>query len=466
MDFRFSQLWRFDRSLDRGGYAAAGIVLMLIKYNLDRLTAGLFGYAWSPFRYLKARPAQIVAESGATETQFYGVLIALALPFIWAGLSLTIQRLRSVGLPLWLVCLFFVPVVNLFFFAALCVLPANLADQSTVGPPNRGPVKAFLDRVMPRSSTGSAGMAMLLTGFVGVLAVTVSVVGFNQYGLGIFVGMPFCLGLMAALLHAYHQRRSYRECLSVAILSVAFLALLLVWLAIEGLICIVMAAPIGLVLAIMGASVGYTIQQLGRGSSNASGVLPIIMFLLPGLMGAEAAAPVGPPVYAVVTAVEIDAPPDRVWRHVITFSELPVPDELIFRLGVAYPVRAVIKGQGVGAIRHCVFSTGPFVEPITVWDAPRLLKFDVTAQPPAMQELSPYGAINAPHLDNFLVSQGGQFALTALPGNRTRLEGTTWYHHNIWPASYWRMYSDAIIHDIHARVLDHIKHLTEQEHRG
>ena len=24
----------------------------------------------------------------------------------------------------------------------------------------------------------------------------------------------------------------------------------------------------------------------------------------------------------------------------------------------------------VGAVRHCIFSTGPFVEPITVWDEP------------------------------------------------------------------------------------------------
>jgi hypothetical protein len=33
----------------------------------------------------------------------------------------------------------------------------------------------------------------------------------------------------------------------------------------------------------------------------------------------------------------------------------------------------------------------------------------------------------------------------------------------MWPAPYWRLWSDAIIHTIHARVLKHVKSLAEQE---
>ena len=39
----------------------------------------------------------------------------------------------------------------------------------------------------------------------------------------------------------------------------------------------------------------------------------------------------------------------------------------------------------------------------------------------------------------------------------TRLEGTTWYQHGLWPSQYWRLWSDAIIHKIHLRVLRHIR---------
>jgi hypothetical protein len=124
-------------------------------------------------------------------------------------------------------------------------------------------------------------------------------------------------------------------------------------------------------------------------------------------------------------------------------------------------MRAEIQGSGVGAVRHCVFSTGPFVEPIEVWDEPHLLKFSVASQPPAMQELTPYGRIHPPHLDNYLVSEGGEFLLTPLDGGRTHVEGTTWYRNKMWPSEYWQLWSDWIIHHIHERVLEHVKREAE-----
>ena len=109
-------------------------------------------------------------------------------------------------------------------------------------------------------------------------------------------------------------------------------------------------------------------------------------------------------------------------------------------------------------------STGQFQEPITAWNAPTLLKFDVEKYPPPMKEWSPFSNIHPPHLDNFLVSKGGEFRLTALPNGRTRLEGTTWYQHHMWPAAYWRLWSDSILHKIHRRVLNHVKNLSEADH--
>jgi hypothetical protein len=51
-----------------------------------------------------------------------------------------------------------------------------------------------------------------------------------------------------------------------------------------------------------------------------------------------------PPVFEVHTAVEIAARPEQVWRHVVTFSEIPEPQEWYFRTGIAYPKRALIEG--------------------------------------------------------------------------------------------------------------------------
>jgi hypothetical protein len=176
----------------------------------------------------------------------------------------------------------------------------------------------------------------------------------------------------------------------------------------------------------------------------------------------EHAQPAPLQMFSVTTSVIVDAPPAKVWHNVVSFAELPPPREFLFRAGIAYPMRARIHGSGPGAVRHCEFSTGPFVEPIEVWDEPRLLKFSVTKNPSPMQEWTPYEDLRPAHLDGFLASRAGQFHLTPSPGGRTLLEGTTWYHHHMWPATYWRWWSDYIIHTIHLRVLRHVKHLSEK----
>ena len=78
-----------------------------------------------------------------------------------------------------------------------------------------------------------------------------------------------------------------------------------------------------------------------------------------------------------------------------------------------------------------------------------------------MHETSPYRQINAPHLLNGLHSRRGEFRLIPLPGGHTRLEGRTWYGVEMAPQAYWGLFSDALIHAIHERVLAHVKVLAE-----
>ncbi len=170
-----------------------------------------------------------------------------------------------------------------------------------------------------------------------------------------------------------------------------------------------------------------------------------------------------PPAHEVVTVVEIAAPPDVVWRHVVTFPELPPPTELLFRVGVAAPTRARIVGTGVGATRYCDFTTGSFVEPVTAWEPARLLAFDIVAQAPPMTEWSPYRNVNPPHLDGYFRATHGEFRLSPLPGGRTRLEGRTRYVVDMFPQRYWTLPAGRIVAAIHERVLRHIAALAEED---
>ena len=141
----------------------------------------------------------------------------------------------------------------------------------------------------------------------------------------------------------------------------------------------------------------------------------------------------------------------------VSFADITAPPQWFFRLGFSYPVRARIEGRGAGAVRYCEFTTGAFTEPITAWEAPRRLAFDVVDQPPPLREWSPYNNVYAPHLDGFFRTTKGEFRLTELPGGKTRLEGRTWYFVRMQPQMYWTAVADAIVHRIHDRVLRHIK---------
>lgn len=452
---------RWDGTLDRGPYALVGVLLFFLKHNIDRGVAIFaFDRPWSLFYYLSPTDALRFSALSAVDRTFYATLVAIAMPFIYVGTLMTVKRLRSAGLPPWLVLFFFIPFVNLVLFAVLCVLPE--ANEVTRDARPTGRFKQFLDRLIPESALGSASVAILLILPIFVVGVLFATNGLGQYGWGIFVGLPFYLGMFSVLVYGYHEPRGFGSCVAVAMIATVVLGLATVALAFEGVICVAMAAPIMGTLAFVGSVIGYVIQRRPYVMRSAPLAMFVLLLVVPGLMGAEARIAPLPPLVAVRTSVDIDAEPARVWEHVVTFTELPAPTDLFFKTGVAYPMRAEIAGHGVGAVRHCVFSTGPFVEPIEVWDEPRLLKFSVTAQPPAMQEMTPYGRIDPPHLDNYLVSEGGQFLLTPLPGGRTHLEGTTWYRNRMWPSEYWQLWSDMVIHRIHQRVLDHVKTLAEQ----
>lgn len=462
MALRLRDLWDWRGTTSRRGYALWGVLLFAVKYNLDRVVAtGVFGLQWYPWTYLfgPAPLSQTPKWSDPQALWIFLLLVAQSLPFIWAGVVLTLRRLRDAGWPLPLVALFFAPFVNLLFFFLLCVQPARQ-------PPTPEEARqTWLSRIVRTDNVLLAAVYGLLASVMLGAALTVFGTAFlRTYGLGLFVGIPFMMGLTSVLFYAAARPRAWFECLGVAVLSVGVLGGLLLILAIEGVLCILMAFPIAAVLALLGAGVGYWIQ-IGHWSRRLDElrVYAVAWVALPVLMAAEARLPSAPPLIAVTTACEVDAPPTVVWRNVVAFSELPPPTEAVFLAGIAYPVRARLEGSGVGAVRHCEFSTGPFVEPITVWEEDRRLAFDVVSQPHPMREWSPYARLEPAHLEGFFHSRRGQFLLTPLDGGRrTRLEGTTWYEQRIWPNAYWRLWSDYLVHAIHDRVLRHIKAKSEQ----
>ncbi len=499
-------------------YMAQGASLMLLKYGIDSFVSGyLFHREWQFWNYFVPGAFSGVTTVSTADLWFYAGMLMVALPFALIGSFLTLRRLNTIGLPPWMVILFYTPFVNMIFFIILSVvdskpstkvpepkaietkasgdeppaitevhmplhdienkdLPATTAmplptvtmplTPTTAMPlplPGETTALRIISR-MPVDNPRAFLVAALLPVPISVLAALFSVSVLGVYGWSVFTAVPFVAAIAAPILYGWQRQRTLVECLFNAVTCLLLMASVLLIIPFEGVICLLMASPLAVGIGIVGGLVGYAIQASMPRSEGVPRLLGCFAIVIPLLMVGEFIAPPTYPTYENVSHIEIAAPPNIVWKYLIDFPRLKPPTELIFKTGIAYPIEAKIKGRGPGAIRECIFTTGKFVEPIQIWDEPKLLRFGVLEQAPPMHELSLYPKLHPPHLDRYLVARQGQFLLTPSGDHHTILHGTTWYQNCMGPGGYWRLWSDWIIHSIHMRVLNHVKALAETEY--
>jgi hypothetical protein len=445
---RLFRLWFSLREpVSRRAYALSGFALMGLKYAAEALLVHrITGRLLTPLDYLNPLLGSRRAVMAQADWLLW-VIVAWTLPFLWIGVTMTLRRAENAGVTPFLAVLYFVPVVNYILMIVLCLLPAH----------PRAITRPHLPPAISAHALRSALLGVALGVAIALAMVGLSVLAFGAYGTTLFVATPFVMGTTTAYVFNAAGARGMGATLLVASLAVVIAFGAIVLFALEGVVCLLMASPPALAMATMGACLG---RAMALRPSASPGGLAAAVLPLPLLAGLEAARPAQPAV-EVLTTIQIAAPRDVVWRHVVTFSELPAPPTWVYRLGVSYPQRATIHGRGVGAVRRCEFSTGAFVEPITAWQEPERLAFDVVAQPPPMEEWSPYPRVLAAHLNGYVRARKGEFRLRALPGGATLLEGRTFYEMGLFPADYWSLWTDALIHGIHRRVLVHIKSLSE-----
>jgi len=449
---RLLRLWfGLHEEVSRRAYIASGFGLAALKYAIE---AGLIGFLtgrfYSPLAFVSPLLMHRTAYLEFTPQWVGWFQFLLTMVCEWIAVSMSVRRAANAGASPGLGLLVLVPFFNLLAMFVLCLMPTS---------PHRVRLGSDADvwRVPPRA-VSAAARAVLLSLVVGALFFGFSVYALNTYGAALFMGTPLMMGVLAGYFYNRLERSGYVASVAVGLLAMVLALALLLAFALEGAVCILMAAPLLLPLAAVGGALGKAIADAQIATDRKSWLglvaIPLIAVAERGSFPSQE--------FLALTTVEIDAPPAAVWRSVVEFPHLPAPEEWYFRAGIASPQGARISGHGVGAIRHCEFTTGTFVEPITFWDEPVRLAFDVAEQPEPMFELSPYQAIHPPHLKGTFRSRRGEFRLIELPGGRTRLEGRTWYTLDMLPSAYWVPIADWLIHRIHERVLSHIKREVER----
>ena len=305
---------------------------------------------------------------------------------------------------------------------------------------------------MPAAQGMIAGVALTL------LSVTISALFFGVYGYGLSIVSPFIIGAIAAYFANRKQDVGPSATTRIALGATLLGGVSLVATALEGVLCIAMASPLAIPVALVGGLLGRSIARAGRrpvrDTLSSFALLPIVFateYAFPPMTTFETYQTIG-----------VNAPPEMVWNAIVKMDTINEPLALPFRLGVAYPLRGEVLGEGVGATRRGEFSTGIAIERVTEWIRGQRLAFVVENDVPAMQEISPYREVHAPHAVGYFRTTLTSFDLARRPDGGTEIIERTFHQLKLDPAYYWLPMARWIVRENNARVLAHIQHQAEQ----
>ncbi len=441
--------FRFQGALAPAPYLVASFALLVVQYVIRGL---LFEYhdhlAFGAFGILQ--PASVVefdswiASGGHPNPWLLVLTLIIDIVVTWLLLALAIRRARTADWSLLVASLVIVPVIQVPIF---CWLGWSATRES-----------AGVPAVSNRVSFGVA-LKGLIAGLIVTLVLEVlGTLVFRTYGFGLFLASPFIVGCITAYIG---NRRSDLGLWGTTklVLGACFLGCVgLLAIAVEGIICLLMAAPLIAGMAWLGGMVGRTIALKGPGSTPGRTAMSIVV--LPLFFTVDLVAP---PHFAFdsVESIEVAASDMEVWDAVVHMGPIPDPPAAPFRWGLAYPMSGSIRGSGVGAIRQGVFSTGIAYERVTQWDPGKYLSFIVLSDPPTMHELSPYRHVNAPHVNGYFRTLDARFTITTLANGHTLLSLATQHELDLNPAVYWLPMAKWAVHTNKARVLAHFAQQAE-----
>ena len=455
MPFPFS----FEKPIRRLPYAAWVLGIFLSQHALALAISQVYPwlvsvrmdweFALMPLHAFGVRilaSASIGRETGAATPLVIATLLYHLL-VMWSLVALSFRRAADADLPGWIAVLAIPPAVQIAVLLGLSLAPTR------AGAPTRPAMKAESVAKWTAGAQGFlAGVALT------VAAIALSTLVFGGYGYGAFVISPFLVGATTAAIANARNDMGIGYTSRLVTSTVTLGGLALVALAIEGIICLIMAAPLGLAMAWLGGLLGRAIALHRRNSAGQTlssfAVLPIVLvgeFLLAPMVSFE-----------TYNTISIDAPPARVWEAIVNMERIDAPPPAGFRLGMAYPLGASMIGEGVGATRLGVFSTGTALERVTEWEPGRKLAFAVLQDVPAMRELSPYAHVHAPHNIGYFSTKETSFELIPRESGGTRLIERTSHILKLEPVLYWLPLARLMVDQNNARVLAHIRRQAER----
>jgi hypothetical protein len=270
---------------------------------------------------------------------------------------------------------------------------------------------------------------------------------------GFIFFMPLALGFLAVFFAEMKQAQRLWICVLLPWVPLAA-ALVAMYLAVlEGLICVVMFAPIGLVLASIGGLLGGLAGRFLR-TRRSKGLTVACVAVFPFFMvPCEGQVFYHLEMRQVENVVDIHAPAAVVWRNIERVPPIhkdELPPSWSRRIGFPDPIEATLSHERVGGVREASFAGGVlFIETVDTWEPERRLAFSIRADRIPKETLDEHVTVGGPYFDVLR----GEYRLEPLANGITRVHLSS--QHRIstdfnWYAHLW---TDAVMWDLQKNIL-------------
>jgi len=213
----------------------------------------------------------------------------------------------------------------------------------------------------------------------------------------------------------------------------------------EGVICLIIVSPLIFGFIITGAFIGRAMFKRNNQKINVSFISLLAMgFIIDSITEHQYED-------MVSDQLVIKATPAQIWQHVVAFDKIEQKEDYwLFKIGMPSPSATTVSERKLGANRKCVFSNGYiFDEKIVTFDVNKDLTFDIIDQP------------KDPEIMGHIDIKKGQFLLHDNGDGTATLTGNSWYKLHVFPTWYYDLWAESITRNVHFRVMEHIKVLSE-----
>jgi len=256
------KLWfGVSEPVHQAAYVFSGFGLMLLKYCTEALLFWTFTSTFlTPLDFLNpTMDARRAILQPGTEWLAWALFL-WTMPFLWIAVSMSVRRATDAGRSPWIGLMVLIPVVNLIVMLALSAMPSAKEENRETS------TRTSNDRAIGRMEdhAKSAALAVGLSLLIGGLMLWTSAYAFSTYGASLFLGTPMLMGTTASYLFNREHTSTIGASALLGVASVSFAMCALLLFALEGVICVAMAAPLVLPIGAMGGLIGKAIADATR----------------------------------------------------------------------------------------------------------------------------------------------------------------------------------------------------------